>query len=174
MALSALRVPSEMVKRRSLVRSNLASRSALDAIRLTDNSMMAASATPPQASVRRLNPPAADAARSTTPLRVVSAMMMRPSGGLALIDDDLVGEQGKDDQRHVEDDGGQVEDALGDALEMREEAQRGDGRYEIVRRPVADEVLHRLVPAHDEEEAQAGGHDEGDHLVLGQRGDAGR
>ena len=34
-----------------------------------------------------------------------------------------VGEQGEDDQRHVEDEAGQIEHALGDVLEVGEEAQ---------------------------------------------------
>src|SRR5262245_10950861 len=111
---SALRVPSDMVNRRSWVRSTRASRSALDAIRLTASRMMAPSANPAQASVCRLMRPAAAAARSRALVVfcVVPAMVSEPSGGLALIDDDLVGEQREHDQRHVEDDGGQIDDAL--------------------------------------------------------------
>src|SRR5262245_22555432 len=117
-----------MVNSRSFVRSKRASRSAFDAIRFTDSSVTAASTTPPTASVRRLNRPAEATAWSTAPatLLLASAMTGGPSRRLALVDDDLVHEQREDDQRQVEDDRGHSQDALGDALEVREEAERGD------------------------------------------------
>src|SRR5688572_21684903 len=166
MALSALRVPSEMVNRRSLVRSKRASRIAFDAMRLTDSSVTAASTTPPTASVRRLNRLAVATAWSTAPVAFFLASAIgNTSSRLALVDDDLVHEQCEGDQGQVEHDGGQIEDALGDALEVREEAERRDGRHQPLRRPGAEELLHRLMPAHDQQEAQRRRHDEGDHLV---------
>ena len=126
MARSALRVPSEIVKRWSLVRSSLASRSALEAIRLTARRMIAPSAIAAQASMTPVD--AGDGSRRAIEGARLLCTGLRHDeltlGGLALVDDDLVGEQGEQDQRDVEDEGRQIENAARDVLEVRQEAER--------------------------------------------------
>src|SRR5512135_2516770 len=89
------------------------------------------------------------------------------------IDDDRVRVEKERDRREEEDGVAEIDDAADDRVEMGEEAEAGDRVEERLRRPAAEHAQHDLRAAHGEEEADRGGHHEGDHLVLGECGEAG-
>src|SRR5688500_11490829 len=88
------------------------------------------------------------------------------SVGLLQIDEDDVGEQEDADHRGEEDRVAQVDDAADDRVEMRQEAERGDGRDDALRRPGLQHPEDDRRAADGEGEAGRCRQDEGDDLVL--------
>src|SRR5262245_18190033 len=106
---SMLRAPLEIVNNRCCVRSALALRNALLANRLTLKSRMKARPTLVQASVwrgsraQRVTSQSAAGWNTWRSLSRVLCTGCPPSVGFLQLDEDAVGEQGKGDQRQVED-----------------------------------------------------------------------
>src|SRR5262245_44877534 len=121
------RVPPEIVNRCCCVRSAFTERNAVAANRLTESRMTAPRARLIQARVWRGRWATCAVRRSKAARRGARIWCMGlPLVGFFDFDDHPVGEQGEGDERQVEDDAGELHHALGDAVEMRQEAQGRD------------------------------------------------
>src|SRR5579883_1729981 len=99
----------------------------------------------------------------------VKFCMVPSSIRLLELDQDRIGEKEDPDHRGEEDGIAQIDDAAHDRVEMGEKAEGRDRAQRGLGRPSLERAQDDGRAADREEEAHGGGHDEGDHLVLGER-----
>src|SRR5262245_16849002 len=143
MLLSTRRVPGDMVKSRCWVRSALAFLSALEANRLRLSSSTSARAMLLQASEwrgrleQRSSSQPRVARRRWSSLSMMLGTMRAPSVGLLQLDKDAVGKQREGDERGEKNHARQIDQTLGEGVEVGEKAHRRHCREHEVRGPGA-------------------------------------
>src|SRR5215469_4803413 len=113
----------------------------------------------------------AEASAMRATVRRERDFMRRSSIRLLQFDQHRVGEEEQRDDGKEENGVARVDDAAHDGVEMRQEAEGRDGAEQRFGCPALEKAQHDGRAADGEDETDGGREDEGDHLVLRERGE---